>query len=372
MATYQQERPIVGEEQIAEIVALWTGIPVMQIAAQEAERLLHLESELHQRVIGQDEAVQAVAKAVRRSRAKLSDSRRPVGSFIFVGPTGVGKTELARALAETLFGNENAMIKLDMSEFMESHHASRLVGAPPGYVGYDQGGQLTEAVRRRPYSVVLFDEIEKAHPKVFDLLLQILDDGCLTDSQGQTVNFKHTMIIITSNVGTVSLDRGTIAFASSSVSDPERQLRAHERVKAAVLPALKEVFKPELLNRVDEIVVFHPLEQQHLREIVDLMVAQTQQRLSEQSITIKVTESARALLVKRGYNPEYGARPLRRTVQTMLEDMLAEAILQDTIVSGDTVILDVNAARDALTMQPLALATSSVIATSEDASAAVA
>ena len=370
MTAHRQERPIVDEQQIAEVVALWTGIPVMQIAAQEAERLLQLEGELHRRVIGQDEAVQAVAKAVRRSRTKLRDGRRPVGSFIFVGPTGVGKTELARALAETLFGDERALIKLDMSEFMESHHAARLIGAPPGYVGYEEAGQLTEAVRRRPYSIVLFDEIEKAHPKVFDLLLQILDDGCLTDSHGQTVDFKHAMIIITSNVGTASLDRRAMAFTSSRGSEQERQLRAYERIRSTVLPALKEVFKPELLNRIDEIVVFHPLGQKHLRQIVDLMVAQTQQRLSEQSIILQVTEDACTLLVERDYNPEYSARPLRRTVQTLLEDLLAEAILQSSIATGDTVIVD--ATNDALTMQSLALAASTVAAQTEDASTGVA
>jgi ATP-dependent Clp protease ATP-binding subunit ClpC len=340
MATHQQERPIVGEQQIAEVVALWTGIPVTQIAAQEAERLLQLEDELHRRVIGQDAAVRAVAQAVRRSRTGIHDSHRPIGSFIFVGSTGVGKTEMARALAETLFGDESALIKLDMSEFMESHHATRLIGSPPGYVGYDQAGQLTEAVHRRPYSIVLFDEIEKAHPKVFDLLLQLLDDGCLTDSHGQTVDFKHTIVIITSNAGTASLEHGAIGFNLPRLNELERQAREHERVQAAVLPALKDLFKPELLNRVDEIVVFHPLQQQHLRQIVDLMISQTQGRLSEQSITLQVTESARDLLVQRGYDPTYGARPLRRAVQTLLEDSLAEAILQGKITAGDSVTVD--------------------------------
>jgi ATP-dependent Clp protease ATP-binding subunit ClpC len=340
MASQQQERPIVGEQQIAEVVSLWTGIPVTQIAAQEAERLLHLEDELHRRVIGQDEAVQAVARAVRRSRTNLHGSRRPIGSFIFVGPTGVGKTGLARALAETLFGDGGAFIKLDMSEFMESHQATRLIGSPPGYVGYDQAGQLTEAVRRRPYSIVLFDEIEKAHPRVFDLLLQLLDDGCLTDSHGQTVDFKHTIVIITSNAGTASLERGTMGFSLPRLSEQERQSQEHERVQAAVLPALKALFKPELLNRVDEIITFHPLQQQHLHQIVDLMLAQTQRRLAAQSITLCVTESARHLLVQRGYDPLYGARPLRRTVQTLLEDPLAEAILQGTYVGGEIIIVD--------------------------------
>src|SRR5438270_7388452 len=270
-ATQEQERPVVGEQEIAQVVAMWTGIPVVQIAAEEAERLVKLEEQLNQRIVGQHAAVQAVARAVRRSRTDLRDGRRPIGSFIFVGPTGVGKTELGRALAAVLFGNENALIKLDMSEFMESHHVSRLVGAPPGYVGYDQAGQLTEAVHRRPYSVVLFDEIEKAHPKVFDLLLQILDDGCLTDARGQIVDFKHTLIIITLNAGTAQLEHDEMAFTSKRRSPQERQSRAHERIRSQVMPALKDLFKPELLNRIDEIVPFHTLEQEHLRAIVDLM-----------------------------------------------------------------------------------------------------
>ncbi len=338
---HQENRPVVGEEQIAEVVAMWTGIPVVQIAAEEAERLLKLEDELHRRVIGQHEAVQAVARAVRRSRTNLRDSRRPIGSFIFVGPTGVGKTELARALAGALFGDEGALIKLDMSEFMESHHASRLVGAPPGYVGYDQAGQLTEAVRRRPYSVVLFDEIEKAHPKVFDLLLQILDDGCLTDSHGQTVDFKQTIIIITSNAGTTHFNHGAMAFTSRRHDEQGSQSETDGYMHEQVLQALKDIFKPELLNRVDELVVFHTLEQEQLRQIVDLMIKQTEQRMAEQGIELQVTPAARHLLVERGYDPVYGARPLRRAVQHLLEDLLAEAILQGAFAPGDIVVVDI-------------------------------
>jgi len=337
----QAHLSVVGEQQIAEIVAKWTGIPVAQIAAEEAQRLLVLEEELHKRIIGQHEAVQAVAKAVRRSRTNLRDSHRPIGSFLFVGPTGVGKTELACALAGTLFGDENAILKLDMSEFMEDHTVSRLIGAPPGYVGHDSAGQLTEAVRRRPYSVVLLDEIEKAHPKIFDLLLQILDDGCLTDTHGQTVDFRHTIVIMTSNVGTARLKANGIAFTARRHSREEEEATAHERMRSEVMPALKALFKPELLNRIDEIVLFHALEQTHLHEIVDIMIAQTQKRLAEQSITMAVSIEARRLLVRHGYDPVYGARPLRRTVQRMLEDMLAEAILQGTCVLGDTFVVDV-------------------------------
>ncbi len=339
--TNQQEQPpVVAEQHIAEVVAKWTGIPVVQVAAEEAQRLLTLEEELHKRIIGQHEAVQAVAKAVRRSRTNLRDSHRPIGSFLFVGPTGVGKTELARALAGTLFGDENAMLKLDMSEFMENHHVSRLIGAPPGYVGYDSAGQLTEAVRRRPYSVILLDEIEKAHPKIFDLLLQILDDGSLTDAHGQTVDFRHTIVIMTSNVGTDYFNINEMAFTSRRRKE-ERQADAHKRMHVVVTLALKELFKPELLNRIDDIVLFHALEQTHLREIIDIMIAQTEQRLAAQSITLQVSDEARQLLVERGYDQAYGARPLRRVVQRMLEDTLAEAILQGVFTPGDAVQVDV-------------------------------
>ncbi len=339
-AQHIQQCSPVGVQDIAKVVAMWTGIPVVEIAGEEALRLLNLEQALQRRVIGQREAVHAVARAVRRSRTDVRDARRPIGSFIFVGPTGVGKTELARALAETLFGDENALFKLDMSEFMESHHAARLTGAPPGYVGYDQAGQLTEAIRRRPYSIVLFDEVEKAHPKVFDLLLQILEDGRLTDAQGQAVDFKHTIIILTSNVGTIEWSRGGMLFTTQR-SEQERQLHTYERMRALMPLALKAVFRPELLNRIDETIVFHPLELVHLREIVDLLVAQTQKRLAAQHIELQVSDAARALFVARGYDAEYGARPLRRTVQSLLEDMLAEALLQGTCAAGDVVLVDI-------------------------------
>jgi ATP-dependent Clp protease ATP-binding subunit ClpC len=296
---------------------------------------------LHRRVIGQHEAVQAVARAVRRARADLRDSRRPIGSFLFVGPTGVGKTEVARALAESLFGDEEAVVKLDMSEFMESHHVARLTGSPPGYVGFDRAGQLTEAVRRRPYSVVLFDEIEKAHPKIYDLLLQILDDGCLTDSQGRSVSFKNTIVIITSNAGSAQLKVNEMSFAPAHKSREEREVSAAGRMRAQILPALKELFRPELLNRIDEVVVFHMLEPEHLREIVDLMIERTSQRIAGQSITLHVSDAARSLLVKHGYDPLYGARPLRRTVQRLLDDMLAESLLRQDFRPGDTIEVDI-------------------------------
>ncbi len=337
----EQNRPIVDRQAIADVVSMWTGIPVEQIDGEEAERLLQLEARLHQRVIGQHEAVQAVAKAVRRARAGIRDGQRPSGSFLFVGPTGVGKTELARALAATLFGDENALLKMDMSEFMEQHTVSRLIGSPPGYVGYDQSGQLIEAVRRRPYSIVLFDEIEKAHPAIFDLLLQILNDGCLTDAQGHTVSFRHAIVILTSNIGTAQLKPRPMSFAPASQNLKGQQAATLAHLRAQILPAVAETFRPELLNRFDEVVVFHPLEHEHLRVIVDLMVAQTQQRIMEQSIELRVTPASRDLLVEQGYDPTYGARPLRRAVQRLLDDMLAESLLRGEIKPGDTVSVDV-------------------------------
>jgi ATP-dependent Clp protease ATP-binding subunit ClpC len=335
-----QQQMIVGEHDIAEVVSMWTGIPVVQIEGEERLRLLRLEEDLHKYVIGQHEAVQALARAIRRSRVNMRDGRRPIGSFVFVGPTGVGKTALARALAATLFGDAESMLKLDMSEFMESHHITRLVSAPPGYVGYGQAGQLTEAVRRRPYSVVLFDEVEKAHPRVLDLLLQILDEGCLTDAHGRMVDFKHTIIIMTSNIGSTHAMNGRMLF-SPRLNEQSLLRDAYEHLNEKVLAGLKDVFRPELLNRVDEIIIFHALEQEHLRQIVDLMVAQTCQRMMEKSIELLVTDAARCELVTRGYSQSYGARPLRRTVQRLLDDMLAEALLRNAFMTGDTVVVDV-------------------------------
>ena len=335
-----ESRSTVGEvdrEQIAQVVASWTGVPVSQLAKTESERLLHLETELHDRVIGQDPAVSAVARAIRRARAGLKDPRRPVGSFIFLGPTGVGKTELCKALAHTLFGDEESMIRVDMSEYMERHTVARLIGSPPGYVGHDEGGQLTEMVRRKPYSVVLLDEIEKAHPDVYNVLLQILDDGRLTDSKGRKVDFRNTVIVMTSNVGASNIrNMNTLGFASTS----DEGGIDYEKMKDDVLDALKKSFRPEFLNRLDEIIVFHSLDREQLSEIVELLLGDVQDRLIEQGIRIEVTEEAKERIVSEGTDPKYGARPLRRAVQKMVEDHLSEAILAGNIREGQTVRID--------------------------------
>ncbi|HEX3272247.1 MAG TPA: ATP-dependent Clp protease ATP-binding subunit [Ktedonobacterales bacterium] len=331
------EKPVVGEEDIAQIVSMWTGIPVMRIAQEESARLLEMEGALHKRVIGQDEAIETISRAVRRARAGLKDPRRPIGSFIFMGPTGVGKTELAKALAEFMFGSEDALIKIDMSEFMERHSAARLVGAPPGYVGYEEGGQLTEAVRRKSYSVILLDEIEKAHPDVFNMLLQILEDGKLTDAKGRTVDFRNTIIIMTSNVGATLLNReAAIGFMQTRDKDKAAQ-SDYDRMKDKVLGELKNTFKPEFLNRIDAIIVFHSLRQEHVRQIVDLLLARVRVQLTEQQIELVVPEDAKDFLVTKGYDPQYGARPLRRTIQNLIEDPLAEFLLQGKFQPGDVV-----------------------------------
>ncbi|MCL5059017.1 MAG: ATP-dependent Clp protease ATP-binding subunit [Actinobacteria bacterium] len=326
----------VGEEDIAQIVSTWTGVPVSKLAEEESERLMNMENILHQRVVGQDEAVRAVSRAVRRARAGLKDPRRPVGSFIFLGPTGVGKTELARALAEVLFGNEEAMVRLDMSEYMEKFASSRLVGAPPGYVGYEEGGQLTEAVRRHPYSVVLLDEIEKAHPDVFNILLQVLEDGRLTDSKGRVVDFRNTVIIMTSNVGVSTIRReATLGFRTGS-----EQETGYEKMKEKVTDELKRTFRPEFLNRIDEIIVFHALSREHIKDIVGLMVGEVAERIKEGSIKIEVTESAREFLAEKGFDENYGARPLRRAIQKEIEDRISEELLTGAIRQGDHVFID--------------------------------
>lgn len=326
----------VTPEDIAEIVSSWTGIPVTRLEETEAAKLLRLEEELHKRVIGQDEAIKVVSQAVRRARAGLKDPDRPIGSFIFLGPTGVGKTELARTLAESLFDDEEAMIRIDMSEYMEKHSVSRMIGSPPGYVGYDEGGQLTEPVRRRPYSVVLFDEIEKAHPDVFNILLQILEDGQLTDSSGRKVDFKNTVVIMTSNVGANLIEReATLGFKINTDEKAE-----HEDMKDKVMTQLRRTFRPEFLNRVDEIIVFHALNKEHIKEIVNLMLNDLSIRLEHNDITIEVTDEARMLLVEDGFDPQYGARPLRRSIQRLVENTLSEKILAGTIKNGDTVKID--------------------------------
>jgi ATP-dependent Clp protease ATP-binding subunit ClpC len=331
-----QENSEVTVEDIAMVVSSWTGIPVSKLAQTETEKLLKLEEILHSRVIGQDEAVKAVAKAVRRARAGLKDPKRPIGSFIFLGPTGVGKTELARALAEAMFGDEDAMIRIDMSEYMEKHTTSRLVGSPPGYVGYEEGGQLTEKVRRKPYSVILFDEIEKAHPDVFNILLQVLEDGRLTDSKGRTVDFRNTILIMTSNVGADTLKRNK--YVGFNVQDEGQE---YKDMKSKVMDELKKAFRPEFLNRIDEIIVFHSLEKTHLKEIVTLMVDQLTKRLKEQDIDLELTEVAKEKIAEEGYDPEYGARPLRRAIQKQIEDRLSEELLKGTIEKGQKIIVDV-------------------------------
>ncbi|MBM7663392.1 ATP-dependent Clp protease ATP-binding subunit ClpC [Bacillus mesophilus] len=331
-----QENSEVTTEDIALVVASWTRIPVSKLAESETEKLLKLEEILHSRVIGQQEAVVAVSKAVRRARAGLKDPKRPIGSFIFLGPTGVGKTELARALAEVMFGDEDSMIRIDMSEYMEKHSTSRLVGSPPGYVGYDEGGQLTEKVRRKPYSVVLLDEVEKAHPDVFNVLLQVLEDGRLTDSKGRTVDFRNTIVIMTSNVGADTLKRNK--FVGFNVQDEGQD---YKDMKGKVMDELKKAFRPEFLNRIDEIIVFHSLEKKHLREIVSLMTEQLTKRLTEQYIELVVTDPALDKLAEEGNDLEYGARPLRRSIQKNVEDRLSEELLRGKIEKGQKVELDV-------------------------------
>ncbi len=319
----------------------WTGVPVKKLAEEESERLLHLEELLHKRVIGQEEAVQAVSRAIRRARAGLKDPKRPIGSFIFLGPTGVGKTELARALAEAMFGDEDLLVRLDMSEYMERFAVSRLIGAPPGYVGYDEGGQLTESVRRKPYSVLLLDEIEKAHPDVFNILLQVLEDGRLTDSKGRVVDFRNTVIIMTSNVGVQALRReGALGFHTA-----DDQQASYERMKGKITDELKRTFRPEFLNRIDEAIVFHTLSPEHIKEIVGLMIEDVAKRMKENEVEISVTEAAKDWLAGEGFDEAYGARPLRRAIQRQVEDSLSEELLRGTFSRGDKVVIDIKDGR---------------------------
>jgi ATP-dependent Clp protease ATP-binding subunit ClpC len=328
---YQTE---VTEEAIVSVVAQWTGIPLKQLEKKETERLLELEKVLHERVVGQDEAVKAISKAIRRSRSGLSDPNRPIGSFMFLGPTGVGKTELAKTLASTMFGSEDALIRVDMSEFMEKHSTSRLVGSPPGYVGYDEGGQLTERIRQKPYSVILLDEVEKAHPDVFNILLQVLDDGHLTDSKGRKVNFKNTILIMTSNIGATALrDEKTVGFAAKDAS------KNHEAMKSRVLEELKKRFRPEFLNRVDEMLVFHSLSKEELHEIVKIMSQSIIERLKLQKIDLKLTPAAIEVVSKAGFDPEYGARPIRRALQKEVEDKLSDMLLLGEITPNSKVVV---------------------------------
>jgi ATP-dependent Clp protease ATP-binding subunit ClpC len=324
---------VVDESDIAELVSKWTGIPLSRMLESESKKLVHMEEELHKRIINQERAVAAVSEAIRRARAGLKDPKRPIGSFIFLGPTGVGKTELARALAEFLFDDENALVRLDMSEYMEKHTVSRLIGAPPGYVGYDEGGQLTELVRRRPFRVILFDEIEKAHPDVFNIMLQILEDGRLTDGHGRVVDFKNVVVIMTSNLGTQEIQRQRIGFRLEKELD-------QERLRQTISTALKQTFRPELLNRIDEIIIFDSLTEQHLQQIIELLLKEVQKRLSEHRITVELSESAKAWLIKEGYDPVYGARPLRRAIQHHVENPLSKRILDGEFVEGDVVLVD--------------------------------
>ncbi len=328
---------VVGEEDIAEVASMWTGIPVTRLASDETARLLQMEETLHKRIIGQDESIVLISKAVRRARAGLKDPRRPIGVFTFLGPTGVGKTEVVRALAEFMFGSEDALIRLDMSEFMEKHAVSRLVGAPPGYIGFEEGGQLTEAVRTKSYSCILLDEIEKAHPDVFNILLQIFDDGHLTDAKGRRVDFRNTIIIMTSNIGAETIKKeGTIGFVSRT-DEAHVQKLSYEKMKDKLLEEMKKNFRPEFINRLDGTVVFHSLAKEHIVQIVDLMLSQVHKQLQEQEIGFEVNKEARELLAEKGYDPVFGARPLRRTIQTMIEDTMAEKILQGEFGTGDTV-----------------------------------
>ncbi|MBV9894051.1 MAG: ATP-dependent Clp protease ATP-binding subunit [Chloroflexi bacterium] len=343
-----KDKPVVTAEDIAQVVAMWTGIPVMQIAEEESARLLKMEDALRERVKGQDEAVLTVAKAVRRARAGLGDPRRPNGAFIFLGPTGVGKTELVRALAEFMFGTEESMVKIDMSEFMERHSVARLVGAPPGYIGYEEGGQLTEAVRRKPYSVVLLDEIEKAHPEVFNILLQIMDDGRLTDAKGRKVDFRNTIIIMTSNAGAELIRRETGLGFHKAESQQSAQ-EQYDKMKEKVLAEMKKLFRPEFLNRIDATVVFRALGRDQIREIVDLQLDRTQKQLREQRLVMEVTDDARDVLLEKGFDPVFGARPMRRAIQNLIEDPLAEGLLHGRFQPGDIVLVD--RAGDDLTLE---------------------
>ncbi|WP_249010201.1 ATP-dependent Clp protease ATP-binding subunit [Conexibacter sp. DBS9H8] len=331
------ERPSIGEEEIADIVSMWTGIPVFKLTEAETAKLMRMEEELHKRVIGQQPAVEVISKAIRRSRAGLKDPKRPTGSFIFLGPSGVGKTELARTLAEFLFGDEDTMIRIDMSEYMEKHAVSRLVGSPPGYIGYDEGGQLTEAVRRKPYSVLLLDEIEKAHPDVFNILLQILEDGRLTDAQGRTVDFRHTIVIMTSNIGASEIAKN-FQIGFSTIEDETGV--SYDEMKSRIMGELKRVFRPEFINRIDDVIVFHKLAKTEIKEIVDLLLMRIRHSMAERELQLELSEEAKDLLVEKGWDPSMGARPLRRAIQRYIEDPLADFVLRSQVPEGSTVLVE--------------------------------
>src|SRR5207237_2884 len=332
----QEEQPQVGEDEIADIVSMWTGIPVFKLTEAESARLVRMEEELHKRVVGQEEAIVAVAKSIRRARAGIKDPKRPTGSFIFLGPSGVGKTELARTLAEFLFGDEDSIIQVDMSEYMEKHSVTRLVGSPPGYIGYDEGGQLTEAVRRKPYSVLLLDEIEKAHPDVFNILLQILEEGKLTDAQGRRVDFRTAIVIMTSNPGAAQTTKNTgFGFTVGDESG-----LSYEDMKDRIMGELKRVFRPELLNRIDEVIVFHKLSKDEIMTIVDLVLRRLREQMAEHEVTIELTPDAKELLVAKGYDPAMGARPLRRAIQRFIEDPLADFVLGRSLEPGSTILVE--------------------------------
>ena len=341
VSTQDHEQPTVTEDDVAEVVSMWTGIPVTKLAVEETERLLQMEGEIHKRIIGQDEAVVNISKAVRRARAGLKDLRRPVGVFLFMGPTGVGKTELVRALSEFMFGSEDAMIRLDMSEFMERHTVARLIGAPPGYIGYEEGGQLTEAVRRKSYCAILLDEIEKAHPEVFNILLQIFDDGHLADAKGRRVDFRNTIVVMTSNLGSDLIRRENVLGFSLKTDDAKTDEQAYTRMRDKVLDEAKRFFRPEFLNRIDSTVVFHALSRDHILQIVDLLLHEVEGQLKEKHVSLEVTQAAREYLGEKGYDPNFGARPLRRLIQNVIEDKLSEELLAGNLNSGDTAVVDV-------------------------------
>jgi ATP-dependent Clp protease ATP-binding subunit ClpC len=332
--------PRVTGEDVAEVVSMWTGVPVTSIAQEESQRLLKMEEELHKRIVGQDEAIGGIAKAVRRARAGLKDPKRPIGSFVFLGPTGVGKTELAKALAEFMFGNEKALLQLDMSEFMERHNVSRLVGAPPGYIGFEEGGQLTEAIRRRPYSVVLFDEIEKAHPEAFNMLLQILEDGHLADAKGRKVDFRNTIIILTSNIGAEMIQKDSVLGFGGKRSEAKSEEEAYQRMREKLMEELKRLFRPEFMNRLDNVIVFRALNKDDIKQIVDVQLRYLQPRLEEHKLQLHVTEAVKEKLATDGFDRNLGARPLKRVIQRLIEDPLSERVLSGEFKPGSVLLAD--------------------------------